>query len=225
MITWTILSSRLRLKNWKMRSTRWFTPFTAWRPTKSPLCKGIAKQIDEILAIRAGWQVPFLVLGQKFSVAKTKSVLICAICGYFCAFESLWPNKSSVNPWNPCLIIFYLCVLRGNWMKTVPIRVNLCHPCLFFSVTSVAKKSVSDRPQNRNSRQTKKSVLPRPEHGQMDSWLYFSVFSVASPSSAVRCPFREGADRPVAKKGQCKSVSIFSILTKALFKGRFSGLP
>jgi hypothetical protein len=46
----------------------------------------------------------FLVLGQKFSVAKTKSVLpvrrslgeggICAICGYFCAFESLWPILS-----------------------------------------------------------------------------------------------------------------------------------
>jgi hypothetical protein len=27
-------------------------------------------------------------------VAKTKSVLICAICGYFCAFESLWPILS-----------------------------------------------------------------------------------------------------------------------------------
>jgi hypothetical protein len=54
------------------------------------------------------------------------------------------------------------------------------NPCLFFSVTSVAKKSASDRPQNRNSRQTKKSVLPRPEHGRMDSWLYFSVFSVLS---------------------------------------------
>jgi len=26
----------------------------------------------------------------------------------------------------------------------------------------------------------KKSVLPRPEHGRMDSWLYFSVFSVLS---------------------------------------------
>jgi len=36
----------------------------------------------------------FLVLVQKFSVAKTKSVLICAICGYFCAFESLWPILS-----------------------------------------------------------------------------------------------------------------------------------
>jgi len=55
----------------------------------------------------------------------------------------------------------------------------------------------------------KKSVLPRPEHGRMDSWLYFSVFSVAS----------------VAKKSQCKSLSIFSILTGPLFKGRFSGLP
>ena len=43
----------------------------------------------------------------------------------------------------------------------------------------------------------------------MDSWLYFSVFSVAS----------------VAKKSQCKSVSMFSILTGPLFKGRFSGLP
>jgi len=63
--------------------------------------------------------------------------------------------------------------------------------------------------QNRNSRQTKRSVLPRPEHSRMDSWLYFSVFSVAS----------------VAKKSQCKSVFIFSILTVPLFKGRFSGLP
>jgi hypothetical protein len=36
----------------------------------------------------------------------------------------------------------------------------------------------------------KKSVLPRPEHSRMDSCLYFSVFSVLSPS--------RGADRPVA---------------------------
>jgi hypothetical protein len=28
------------------------------------------------------------------SVAKTKSVLICAICGYFCVFASLWPILS-----------------------------------------------------------------------------------------------------------------------------------